>query len=367
MTIKVRWHPRGWWEIDIHTERPDGTPVRERRKSPVSSKSGSREWAVKREKALAMGLNRPTPDAPTFDAFALEFLDRWVKANQQRLSTQQARERVIRLHLRPVLHGVRLDEIREDRHVQEVKARMADQSPHSINAALSLLGTMLRLAVRWKRLEAMPCAVDLIPVRRIEPPHHDATQFARLVDAARAVDWKAELVVLLGGRAGLRRGEILGLQLVDIDRDAGTITVRRQLHDGRVSAPKGDRERTVPIPALLMASLRRHWHARGPWVLCWDDGRHLCETTVEHLVGRAARLANVLPGIHILRHTYCSHLVAGGAPLPTVQSYAGHASLLTTMVYIHAPADREAGVRALDTGDLAETAKAAIRNRKGGK
>ena len=63
----------------------------------------------------------------------------------------------------------------------------------------------------------------------------------------------------------------------------------------------------------------------------------------------AARRANVRPGVHILRHTFCSHLAMRGAPARAIQAAAGHQDLSTTQRYMHvSPAAVEDAIRLLD-------------------
>jgi site-specific recombinase XerD len=84
------------------------------------------------------------------------------------------------------------------------------------------------------------------------------------------------------------------------------------------------------------------------------------------LVRRTARRANVKPGIHILRHSFCSHLAMRGAPARAIQELAGHQDLITTQRYMHlSPAAVESAIRLLDLpkprhgfGDILETARA---------
>jgi site-specific recombinase XerD len=75
----------------------------------------------------------------------------------------------------------------------------------------------------------------------------------------------------------------------------------------------------------------------------------LTQKVVQVLVRRAARRANVKPGVHILRHTFCSHLAMRGAPARTIQELAGHQDLTTTQRYMHlSPAAIDAAIRLLD-------------------
>jgi site-specific recombinase XerD len=74
---------------------------------------------------------------------------------------------------------------------------------------------------------------------------------------------------------------------------------------------------------------------------------------------RTAGRANVKPGIHILRHTFCSHLAMRGAPARAIQELAGHQDLGTTQRYMHlSPAALDAAIRLLETGT--DTSRVAV-------
>ena len=86
-------------------------------------------------------------------------------------------------------------------------------------------------------------------------------------------------------------------------------------------------------------------------MLCGGTGKPLTQKVVQVLVRRAARRANVKPGIHILRHSFCSHLAMRGAPARAIQELAGHQDLGTTQRYMHlSPAALDAAIRLLETG-----------------
>jgi site-specific recombinase XerD len=86
-------------------------------------------------------------------------------------------------------------------------------------------------------------------------------------------------------------------------------------------------------------------------VLCDDDGAPLTQKVIQVMMRRAATQANVRPGVHILRHTFCSHLAMRGAPARAIQELAGHQDLQTTQQYMHrSPAALDAAIRLLETG-----------------
>jgi integrase len=129
----------------------------------------------------------------------------------------------------------------------------------------------------------------------------------RLVEAART-ESKTYLAVLLGGEAGLRCGEMVALEWRDIDFAKGKVCVERSAWKGQVGSTKGGRLRYVPLTKRLTDALRDSRHLRGARVLCDAEGKPFTQKVVQVMLRRAARRANVKPGVHILRHTFCSHL-----------------------------------------------------------
>ena len=113
--------------------------------------------------------------------------------------------------------------------------------------------------------------------------------------------------------------------------------------------------------------VREYRHLRGPRVLCKDDGRPLSRQSAWTRVWRSVRRANLPTGVHILRHTFCSHLAMRGAPGKAIQELAGHSELGTTSRYMHlSPAARESAIKLLERpkpqpagGEMLETTKTA--------
>ena len=96
------------------------------------------------------------------------------------------------------------------------------------------------------------------------------------------------------------------------------------------------------------------------------DGSPLTQRAVQGLVLRAARRANLRNvGVHVLRHTFCSHLATRGAPTRAIQELAGHRNLVTTQRYMHlSPAAVEGAIRLLDrpVGNIVATGAASAQN-----
>ncbi|MGH7439869.1 MAG: tyrosine-type recombinase/integrase, partial [Polyangiaceae bacterium] len=110
MTIKVRQWTKGkrmGFEVDIRFTYPDGTPLRQRVKAPVESKSAAKRWGEARERELLM---QPSPvllerqeeerkEVPTLREFAPRVIAQHARANRQKASTIHAKERIFENHL----------------------------------------------------------------------------------------------------------------------------------------------------------------------------------------------------------------------------------------------------------------------------
>jgi len=297
-------------------------------------------------------LPQPTKEVPTLAEFADRFLDGHVRANRQKASGMVAKESIIRAHLVPLLGGRRLDAITTE-HVQQIKNHLAARKPKTVNNTLTVLNTLLKKAVEWSVIDRMPCTIRLLAVPKPTMGFYDFDEYRRLVEAAAALNGLTHVIVLLGGDAGLRLGEIIGLEWNDVDLALRQLCVRQSEWRGHVNVPKGGRIRHVPLTGRLTAALRSLRHMRGPRVVCQTDGVPLTQWMVRDFVERAARRAGLATsGVHRLRHTFCSHLAMRGAPARAIQELAGHQDLVTTQRYMHlSPAALEASIRLLDTNE----------------
>jgi integrase len=148
----------------------------------------------------------------------------------------------------------------------------------------------------------MPCRIKLLPIEKGAAAFHDFEEYERLVDVAREIDQRTYLIVLLGGEAGLRCGEMIALEWGDVDLAKRQLCVRRSDWNGQVGTPKGGRQRYVPLTRRLTAALAEHRHLRSKRVFCQDDRTPFTRQIVQNRMILAARRANVRRGIHILRH-----------------------------------------------------------------
>jgi len=359
------------WEYDIRIDLPDGREVRERRKSKLTSKSGTQRFAEARERELyaqhtAVEAAPAIDHGPTVAAYVPKYIAHCTAA-RQKPSTIDGKSLMLSGWVVPRLGTKHLGEV-TTADLARLKADLttANVSATYGNSVARALTNMLRTAIELGIIStAMP---TYKPFKRvlIERPFYDPTQIDRLCAAAK--DERALVTILLGAHAGLRAGEIIGLQWSDIDWARNTIYVQRSVWRGKVGLPKHNRLRRVPMTARLTAALKAFRHLRGQHVLFTAEAGQACRPIAyPHTLRLWLRAVEQAAGLeplghmHVLRHSYCSNLAAAGVPVRTLMELAGHGDLATAMRYMHlGPSAAGDAVRVLDRpvqnlGDAVET------------
>jgi integrase len=219
-----------------------------------------------------------------------------------------------------------------------------------------VLAKLLRTAVEWDVLPAMPCKIKIPKAQRTPPVFYEQEVMDRLIDAAAAIDARTLALVLLGLHAGLRRAEILGLEWPDVSVERRQITVRRNAISRFVDTPKSGHGRVIDLSAALSAALAKHREAskdRSGRVFRQDSGQPALAQHLYRWMDAAIKRAGIPKRkgvkLHVMRHSACSALAAMGAPMIAIQSLAGHESAQTTQKYMHlASGVQAAAVRLFD-------------------
>jgi len=363
------------WEYHLKLVLPNGDFFEERKKSPLAGKADSKRYAEDRAAFVArfgrppeQEANGPVEEpAPTIVEFWPRYIEEHCEASRLKPSTIAQKKLILEHYLKPRIGERRLDEIR-DSDVAKLKADLKGLSPKTVNNVLVTLNTVLKSAKEWGVIKYLPCTIKLLKTTVPTVEFYEQADYERLVQAARALDPRIELLVFLGGDAGLRRGEIIALDQSDCDTKRGILHVRRSEWKGQVTLPKGGRERQVNMTDRLKAALAANRHLRGDRVL-WRDDKYEKITAVlfAKWMRRAQRRAGlkVTGGLHILRHTFCSRLAMAGAPALAIKELAGHKSLSTTTRYMHlSPAAKSAAIELLNhevLGDIKETAQGSVK------
>jgi integrase/recombinase XerD len=218
--------------------------------------------------------------------------------------------------------------------------RAGGLSPATIGRRVAAIRSFFRHQMLLGARADNPAAELSLPRRgRTLPRTLSPAEAERLVEAAagttpRALRDRALVELLYGG--GLRVSEAVGLQKQSVDLDARLVRC----------LGKGSKERVVPIGRQAVQALRRYLARGRPFL----DSRHRPELFLNAKGGgltragaflilrRLAAKAGLEPERvhpHLLRHSFATHLLEGGADLRSVQEMLGHADLATTELYTH--------------------------------
>ena len=244
-----------------------------------------------------------------------------------------------------------------------VEVRRQGKSPRTVQMCRTLLATAMQEAVRRRVIDTNPVKLATRPrVPAPEPRYLTLDEARRLLAIARGQPGELGVGVALAIHLGLRRGEILGLSVRDVDLLRGTVYVHRNLV--RVRAEGGGRRgwelvlgptktarsrRRLPLPGGLARWLEEDLEARrrstvaagrpapGPDdpVVSTAAGGRMDPDNFSKAVGRLGRRAG-LDGVHphLLRHTCATLLLDEGVDLAVVAAVLGHSTVvLTATIY----------------------------------
>lgn len=155
------------------------------------------------------------------------------------------------------------------------------------------------------------------------------------VNGAKTRAWRTQAlrdqaIVMLMAHAGLREGELVALDITDLEVNerSGRVTIRRG---------KGDKRRVLPLSAEVRRSVRfmleDSGRVAGPLFIS-KQGERLGVRTVQRLVAELGRLAGVPCTPHALRHSFAKRLLDQQTPLTVVTKLLGHSRLETTARYV---------------------------------
>lgn len=202
---------------------------------------------------------------------------------------------------------------------------------HKVNLAATL-----RQFYDFHRISPNPAAEIIVKPQRgrrlykLPTERELSEKIADLTGADALIELRDRLMVEFAYGSGLRRGEILKLNVDDIDQTERVAYV----------TGKGDRSRMVPLTARCCKMLREYLSIRkaahGPVFVNHQTDRRLSQNHISKLFRRRLGLKT-----HAMRHACATHLLQNGCDLHIVQELLGHQKINTTGIYTH-----------LKTGDL---------------
>jgi integrase len=263
---------------------------------------------------------------------------------------------LLRRHLGPTFDARALADIREP-HVRRWRKNLLDAEVSAVTLAKAyrLLKAILNTAVDDGLIRRNPCRIK--GAGQEKPAERPVLTIPQVYALADATGGRYRALVLLAAFSGLRWGELAALRRSDIDIQARTVRVIRQLsqpHGGGFvfGPPKSDAgQRTVAVPEVIMPDLASHivtYAAPGDDGLVFTSprGGPLRHTNFRRRVWLPALKAAGLPVIHFhdLRHTGNMLAAGAGANLRELMDRMGHSTARAAMVYLHGSNERQQAI-----------------------
>lgn len=291
--------------------------------------------------------------APNDRTTVRDYAEVWRAAQPHRAGTAALYERLLRLHVYPVLGDLRLDSVVET----TAKGFLAGLTGKGLAPATrrqvhAVTRTIFRAAVADRRISVSPFqGIKISRVPRAKVEVLTAEQVHALVEAAPE---RYRAAILLAACSGMRQGEVLGLteqHLYFLRREVHVVQQMTYLPgSGPVLGPlKTDREgdeggvRTIPLPQVALDALALHMATYPPGerglIFTRPDGQPVIRTSFHGGVWRPTlERAGLPPATHFhhLRHTYASVLIKAGESVKVVQERMGHRTAAMTLdTYTH--------------------------------
>ena len=229
-------------------------------------------------------------------------------------------------------------------HLAEGNGR-APSSPATIHRKAACLRSFYRHLRREGLRETDPTASISGPRRgRKLPKVLNRGEVQKLLDQPRGTaptSLRDRALLELMYACGLRASEAIGLEISDVDLELAVLRARG----------KGSKERVVPIGRAAVQAVRIYLERGRPALVHGGlvahlfvnfRGEPLTRQGLYKIVRRHATSAGLADRMspHTLRHTFATHLLAGGCDLRSVQEMLGHADVATTQLYTHLSSDR---------------------------
>lgn len=242
--------------------------------------------------------------------------------------------------------GLELGEVRY-RDVRRYAAGLSAEGASGATVArrLASIRGLYDFLLRAERVGQNPAELVSSPKRGDSLPRvlsaAEARELLERIPARTPLELRDRAMLELAYACGLRREEIVDLDLGSLDHDSEQLRV----------LGKGSRERLLPVGEPAQRALRRYLEKGRPALLAAPEepalllsksGRRLSGSDVTRRLGLWVREASVSGGVspHSLRHSFATHLLEGGADLRAIQELLGHASISTTQVYTRVDATR---------------------------
>ena len=214
--------------------------------------------------------------------------------------------------------------------------RRQDYAPASIARMLSSLRGLYRFLLRMGQVQQNPAQGIRAPKGEQRLPRTlDVDRLGQLLDelpAETTTQIRDRAMLELFYSSGLRLAELSGLNLADLDLQAGQVRV----------TGKGNKERLLPVGGRARTALQGWLEVRSQWaadpqaLFVGERGGRIHPSVVRKRLQQAGQLGlgqHLHP--HMLRHSFASHMLESSQDLRAVQELLGHANISTTQIYTH--------------------------------
>jgi integrase len=339
------------------------------------SLAAARNWQADERKAIGEGKD-VAPSKLTVEEAGEDWLARARRGEVKNRSQEPYKPSVLagyeaslKAHVYPAVGHVRLAELRRPQVqalINKLEAGTPEKAalkPSTVRNAIMPLRVIIRQALADETL-----AVNVTTNLALRPSNGRRDRAATPEEAALLIEAVPEAdrpIWATALYAGLRRGELRGLEWDDVDLEAGKIHVRRAYdqHSGQIVAPKTEAAvRTVPIApqlrTILAAAKLKAPHGQrlafpgaeggpfDPWALArrarkaWTKMNAEREKKAKKQRGKFVPIAPI--GLHECRHSYVTLMHAAGFSLEEIAPYVGHSASYVTERYKHLLEGREA-------------------------
>jgi len=156
------------------------------------------------------------------------------------------------------------------------------------------------------------------------------------IDPSKPTQVRDRAMLALIYASGLRVSELCTVQIADVELNLGQIRV----------LGKGNKQRVVPMGADAVEAIEAYLNGTrqhlldgkaSPYLFVTARGGRLTRQGFWKLLAERGKRAGIFRGLtpHVLRHSFATHLIEGGADLRSVQTMLGHADISTTQIYTH--------------------------------
>ncbi len=340
----------GRFRVDVVQQ--DGTTMRVERSVVLGTRKElpTEKLARRRLEPLVAPINS-TSYRPGRIATVAEFAERWKSEVlvQRKPSTIRAALAHLNNHILPRLGKLRMDELGKEQQQAFVTHLSQKVSRKSVLNILGTLSSILSTARKWNYISEQVLMEDLtLPAEKVRPEARFFTPGqAQQILAAAAEPFRTMFAV--AAMTGLRAGELLGLQVEDLDFTSRLIFVRRSVHRGRVQTVKSRAsQKPLPMPEALANILTDYlngWRENPErWLFVNRRGSPYSADKVVMFKLWPILDALKIPrcGLHAFRHFHSSMLLEVGAPPQVAQAQLRHSDARITLdIYSHVIGDSQ--------------------------